>query len=55
VKHIDKKATTLRLPLDVLQLIDEARTAAAEAGDRLTKDEAVTQALRWYYGKRRRR
>lgn len=55
VKHVEKKAATYRLPLDAIQLIEDARTAAAEEGNRLTKDDAVTQAIRWYYGKRRRR
>ncbi|MFT4284356.1 MAG: hypothetical protein QM598_05920 [Protaetiibacter sp.] len=55
VKHIESRAVTYRLPLDVLALIDEARSEAAAGGERLTHHEAVSRAVRWYYGKRRRR
>lgn len=50
-----KKAATYRLPMDVFELINGAIQEAAANGDRLTRDEAVTQAIRYFYGKRRRR
>ncbi len=55
VKKVDKKAATFRLPPDVLELIDNAREEAAQSGVRLTKDDAVTAAIRHYYGSSRRR
>lgn len=55
VKHVVKKAATFRLPPDVHELIDQAREEAAANGDRLTKDDAVTAAIRAYYGRKRRR
>ncbi|MBG0716891.1 hypothetical protein G3N18_02155 [Microbacterium sp. 2C] len=55
VKKVDKKPATFRLPPDVLELIDNAREEAAESGVRLTKDDAVTAAIRHYYGGSRRR
>jgi len=55
VKRVDKKAATFRLPPDVLELIDNAREDAANNGVRLTKDDAVTAAIRAFYGKGRRR
>lgn len=55
VKKVDKKPATFRLPPDVLELIDNAREEAAQSGVRLTKDDAVTAAIRHYYGSSRRR
>lgn len=55
VKKVDKKAATYRLPPDVHELIDRARQESAENGIRLTKDDAVTAAVRNFYGGRRRR
>ena len=55
VKHGEKNAATYRLPPDVHELIDRAREEAAANGDRLTKDDAVTAAIRYYYGRKRRR
>lgn len=55
VMRIEKKAVTYRLPLDVIALVGEARAEAAAAGERLTHDEAISRAVRWFYGKRRRR
>ena len=55
VKKVNKKAATFRLPPDVLELIDNAREEAAQSGVRLTKDDAVTAAIRHYYGSSRRR
>lgn len=55
VKKVDKRAATFRLPPDVLELIDKAREEAAQSGVRLTKDDAVTAAIRHYYGSSRRR
>ncbi len=55
VKKVDKKAATFRLPPDVLELIDNAREEAAQSGVRLTKDDAVTAAIRHYDGSSRRR
>ncbi len=55
VKKVDKRAATFRLPPDVLELIDNAREEAAQSGVRLTKDDAVTAAIRHYYGSSRRR
>lgn len=54
VKKVDKKPATFRLPPDVHELIDRARQEAADNGIRLTKDDAVTAAVRHLYGKRRR-
>lgn len=47
-----KKAATYRLPQDALDLIEAEISAEAEAGNRLTKDDAVTRALRATYGKK---
>ncbi|MGO1316913.1 MAG: hypothetical protein ACTH07_05435 [Microbacterium sp.] len=55
VKKVDKKPATFRLPPDVHDLIDQARTEAAQNGDRLTKDEVIIQAVRAHWGKKRRR
>jgi hypothetical protein len=52
---VEKRTQTFRLPLDVFELIAAAQAEAAQAGNKLTNDEAVTQAVRWFYGKRRRR
>jgi hypothetical protein len=55
VIKVAKKAQTFRLPQDVFDLIEQAQAEAAAAGNRLTNDEAITQAVRGYYGGRRRR
>lgn len=55
VQRIPKKAATFRLPPDVLEYIDQARDQAAARGDRLTKDEAVTMAVRAFWGGKRQR
>lgn len=47
-----KKADTYRLPLDGHALIRAEIGAAAENGDRLTKDDVVIKALRTVYGKK---
>lgn len=47
-----KKADTFRLPLDAHKLIRAEVEAAAENGDRVTKDDAVTYALRHTFGKK---
>ncbi|MBS1699764.1 MAG: hypothetical protein JST25_15355 [Actinobacteria bacterium] len=54
VKKVDKKPATFRLPPDVHELIDRARQEAADNGIRLTKDDAVTAAVRHLYGRKRR-
>lgn len=41
---------TYRLEEEVLDLIELAVTAAAEAGERLTRQDAVSEALRQTYG-----
>lgn len=55
VQRVNKKPASYRLPPDVIELIDTARNEAAERGDRLTKDEAITMAVRSFWGKRRQR
>lgn len=55
VQRVNKKPASYRLPPDVIELIDAARNEAAERGDRLTKDEAITMAVRSFWGKRRQR
>jgi hypothetical protein len=45
------KAVSYRLPEDAVTLIDAAVAQAAIKGDRLTKDAAVTAAIRAHYGK----
>jgi len=55
VQRIEKKAATYRLPADVINYIDEARNEAAVRGDRLTKDEAITMAVRAFWGGKRQR
>lgn len=47
-----KRAVTYRLPLDVIALIEAEIFAEAEAGNRLTKDDAVTRAVRASFGKK---
>lgn len=50
------KAATFRLPLDALQVIEDAKADAAAKGDKLTKDAAVAEALRaWGRANQRRR
>jgi len=44
------RAATYRLPEDVHVLIEAAVARAAIKGDRLTKDAAVTAAIRGFYG-----
>jgi hypothetical protein len=44
------RAATYRLPEDAHALIEAAVARAAIKGDRLTKDAAVTAALRGFYG-----
>lgn len=48
-------AVTVRLEPETLKLLEDAVDEKAAAGIRLTKQEAVAQAIRWYWGKRRRR
>lgn len=48
--RIPRFAATYRLPADVLDLIDDAVIAAADRGERLTKERAVEVAVRAYYG-----
>lgn len=55
VQRIEKKAATYRLPADVHEYIDQARQEAAARGDRLTNDEAVTMAVRAFWGGKRQR
>jgi hypothetical protein len=50
-----KKAATFRLPPDVFELVDAEIAAEAELGNRLTKDDAITRAVRAAYGKKARR
>jgi hypothetical protein len=50
-----KKAATFRLPPDVSELVDAEIAAEAELGNRLTKDDAITRAVRAAYGKKARR
>ena len=45
------KAATYRLPADVFELIDAEIAAEAAEGNRLTKDAAITRAVRKAYGK----
>lgn len=46
MKKVDERPATFRLPPDVHDLIGQARTEAAQNGDRLTKDETIIQAAR---------
>lgn len=55
VVYVQKKPVSIRLPDDALELMDWAKQNAASRGDRLTKDEIVTVALRAYWGRKRRR
>ncbi|MDZ5146313.1 hypothetical protein [Microbacterium testaceum] len=55
VVRIEKKPATYRLPLDVHEIIDNARNEAAARGDRLTNDEVITMAVRAFWGKKRQR
>lgn len=55
VQRIEKKSVTYRLPPDVIEYIDQARDEAAARGDRLTKDEAITMAVRAFWGGKRQR
>lgn len=55
VQRVDKKPASFRLPPDVLDYIAQARNEAAARGDRLTNDEAVTMAVRAFWGKKRQR
>jgi hypothetical protein len=50
-----KKAATFRLPPDVFELVDAEIAAEAALGNRLTKDDAITRAVRAAYGKKGRR
>lgn len=50
-----KRAATFRLPPDVFELIDREIEAEAEAGNRLTKDDAMAYAVRAAYGKSAKR
>lgn len=54
VVRVEKIQVSYRLPPDAVAIIEDARAEAAQNGDRLTKDDAVAQAIR-YWGKRRRR
>lgn len=55
VQHLDKRPASYRLPPDVIGLIDEARQAATDRGEKLTKDDAVAMAIRSFWGKKRQR
>lgn len=55
VQRIDKRPASFRLPPDVLELINKAREEATANGTRLTKDDAVTMAIRAFWGKKRQR
>lgn len=52
VQRVKKTAVTTRQPDDVIELIELARNDAAAKGDRLTKDEVVTKAVRAYWGRK---
>lgn len=55
IVRVNKKAATFRLPQDVLDLIRVAQEEAASLGRKLTNDDAVAEAVRGHYGRRRRR
>jgi|TARA_B100000700_G_scaffold317895_2_gene410024 hypothetical protein len=55
VQRIEKHPATFRLPPDVFEYINQARDEAAARGDRLTKDEAITMAVRAFWGGKRQR
>lgn len=55
VVHVERVQVSYRLPPDAVELVEAAKLEAAARGDRLTKDDAVAQAIRGFYGKRRRR
>ena len=55
VIHVERVQVSYRLPPDAVELIEAAKLEAAARGDRLTKDDAVAQAIRGFYGKKRRR
>ena len=55
VQRVNKMPASFRLPPDVIELIDQARNDFAARGDRLTKDEAVTMAIRSFWGGKRQR
>lgn len=55
VVHVERVQVSYRLPPDAVELIETAKLEAAARGDRLTKDDAVAQAIRGFYGKKRRR
>lgn len=55
VQRVEKVPASYRLPPDVIELINQARAEAAARGDRLTKDEAVTMAVRSFWGGKRQR
>jgi len=55
VAYSVKKPASYRLPPDVLELIMWATQDAKSRGDRLTKDEVITQAVRSYWGRKKRR
>lgn len=55
VVHVERVQVSYRLPPDAVELVEAAKLEAAARGDRLTKDDAVAQAIRGFYGKKRRR
>lgn len=54
VPHVIKIPTSVRVPLDVVDLIDTACREAARRGERLTRDEAVSRSVRAFWGKKKR-
>lgn len=48
--RVVKISASYRLPPDVLDLLDQAVQDAAARGERLTKEDAVAQAIRQTYG-----
>lgn len=55
VQRLNKQPASFRLPPDVIDMIDQARQQATERGEKLTKDDAVTMAIRSFWGKKRQR
>lgn len=49
-RQLIKHQVSYRLPLDVINLIEAALDEAYASGERLTKEEAVTAAIRRTYG-----
>lgn len=55
VQKLDKSPVSFRLPPDAIALIEQARAEATARGERLTKDDAMTMAIRAFWGKKRQR